>query len=216
MKKALLTLVVVGACLLGGCNYLGYLIYLVSPDKTRTVAPEFSRLDGNTVAVVVVADDEYVKNYDYFREQLIMIISEELKRHLKDVRTVDAFRVVRYQKAHPQWQGVGQSELARQFGADYLLMVTVRDYGLRVPGSSSLYRGRITADAELFDAAKPSAESRVLWSPSISAAYPEDDRPLVRIGGGVGDLRHEVDSRFAVALVKKFRSYKIKEEDDDE
>lgn len=211
MRNVLLTLVLAGACVLGGCNYLGFIFYLFIPEPTRTVAPEFDKLDGNVVAIIVIAEDEYVKNYDHFREQLIMVVSEELKRHLKKVRTVDAFQVVRYQKAHPQWRAVPQGELARQLGADYLLAVTVRDYTLRLPGSASLYCGHINADAEVFEAAKSPTESRVLWrSPEISVTYPADNRPLVRVGAGVSDLRHKLDSRFAVALVKKFRSYTIK------
>ena len=200
------------ACGGAGCNIIGFFGYFLAPgDYGTKVAPEFSKLDGNTVAILIVADDEYVKNYDYFREQLSMIIATELKTHLKDVKVIDTFRVVGYQKAHPDWHATEQNKLASTFGADYLLVVTVRDYGLRLPGSTNLYHARLTGDAELFDAAKPLTTSRVLWSPEISVAYPDDDRPLTRAGSSeVGKLRREIETRFAVALVNKFRTHHVK------
>lgn len=200
------------AASLGACNYVAYFGYLFSPSDDKTVAAEFSKLDGNTVVILIVAGDEYVKNHPYFREQLVMVTAKELKKHLDDVKTIDAFRVVRYQKAHPDWNAIPEPDLATHFGADYLLKVTVMDYALRMPGSATLYRGTITAEAELFDASKPLRESRVLWSQDISAQYPEDDRPLERMSGGERELRHEIDKRFAVALVKRFRTHKVKSE----
>ncbi len=195
-----------------GCNIIGYFGYLISPgDYGKKVAPEFSKLDGKTVAILIVADDEYVKSYDYFREQLSMVIARELKNHLDDVKTIDTFRVVGFQKAHPDWHAMEQNKLASTFGADYLLVVTVRDYGLRLPGSTNLYRARVTGDAELFDAGRPLATSRVLWSPEMSVAYPEDDRPLTRAGAAeIGQLRREIETRFAIALVNKFRTHHVK------
>jgi len=199
------------ACALGGCNYLAGLLYIFTPES-RTVSPEFDKLDGNTVAVVVAADDRFVTGYDYFREQVSMMISEELRRHLDDVKTVEASAVVGYQKAHPQWAAMPQTELARRLGADYLLVVTVRDYSLRPKGSRSLYHGHITADAELFDGTKSQDAARVFWSPEISADYPEGDWPLTRIEGGLEKMREELDKRFAQTLVRKFRHYKVKNE----
>ena len=200
------------ACGNAGCNIVGFFGYFLAPgDYGKKVAPEFSKLDGNTVAILIVADDEYVKSYDYFREQLSMVIARELKGHLEEVKTIDTFRIVGYQKAHPEWHAMEQNKLATQFGADYLLVVTIRDYGLRMPGSATLYRARITGDAELFDASRPLTTSRVLWSPEISVAFPQDDRPLTRAGSAeVGKLRREIETRFAVALVNKFRTHHVK------
>jgi len=209
-RRVLILALALTATSIGACNYIAYFGYLISPSDDQTVGAEFNKLDGNTVAILIVAGDEYVKSYDYFREQLAMVTAKELKEHLDDVKTIDAFRIVRYQKAHPDWNAMPEPKLAEQFGADYLLKVTVIDYALRLPGSATLYRGMITAEAELFDASKPHRESRVLWSQDITAAYPEDDRPLARIGGGERELRHEIDKRFAVALVKRFRTHKVK------
>jgi len=212
--RLMLTLALaLAATALGGCNIIGPILYVFAPSDDVTVGAEFNKLEGNTVAILIVAGDEYVKNYDYFREQLIMVTAKELKTHLDDVKTIDANRVVNYQKAHADWNTTPEPTLAAHFGADYLLKVTISDYALRLPGSATLYRGTITAEAELFDASKPLRESRVLWSQDITAAYPEDDRPLARIGGGGSKLRYELDKRFAVALVRRFRTHKIKAKD---
>ena len=213
-RNVLPVLLLAAACILGGCNYLAFIGYLFSPDPSRTVAPEFSKLNENTVAIVIVADDKFVKSYDYFREQLSMIISEELKRHLSDVETVEASKIVTFQKTHPQWSAMPQTELARRLDANYLLLVTVRDYRLRPTGSSSLYHGHITADVEVFDGARPKSKSRVFWSPEISADYPKGDWPLGRIEGGLEKMRYELDRKFAETLVRKFRYHKVKDEDE--
>ena len=218
MRPAKLTTVALGlvvlaaACTQGGCNWLAYIGYLFSPADTRTVAPAFSKLDDNTVAIIIVAPDKFVKSYDYFREQLGMVISQELKRHLDDVETVEAFAVVKYQKTNPNWAAVPQSELARILGADYLLVVTVRDYRLRPEGSASLYHGYISADAELFEATGDKANVRVLWSPEISVDYPKGEYPLTQFKGGLEELRFKIDSLFAEALVKQFRYHEVENE----
>ncbi len=212
---ALGLVLVAAVCIQGGCNWLAYIGYLFSPDDSRTVAPAFSKLDDNTVAIIIVAPDRFVKSYDYFREQLGMVISEELKQHLDDVETVEAFAVVKYQKSHPNWAAVPQSELARILGADYLLVVTVRDYRLRPKGSASLYHGYISADAELFEATRDKTNVRVLWCPEISVDYPKGEYPLTQFKRGLEGLRFKIDSLFAEALVKKFRYHKVKEERDE-
>ena len=216
LRNVLVALMLAAACTLGGCNYLAFIGYLFSPPPTHTVAPEFKELDGNTVAIVIVAHDKFVTSYNYFREQLSMIVSEELKRHLSDVKTVEASVVVRYQKTHPQWSATPQIELARRLGADYLMLVTVREYRLRPTGSSSLYHGHVTADVEVFNGARPESKSRVFWSPEISADYPEGDVPLGQLEGGLEKMRYELDRKFADALVRKFRYHKVKDEDNNE
>ena len=145
---------------------------------------------------------------------ILLLESEEWKAGatLVNMRPQRGEAVIEFETTPNRPDTLSQLGLARQLAADYLLVVTVRDYGLRPKGSRSLYHGHIIADAELFDGAKAKADSRVFWSPEISTDYPKGHRPLGQIEGGLPKMREELDRRFAATLVKKFRYHKVKNE----
>ena len=52
----------------GGCSTVGYVMYLFMPEgKMETVEPEFAGLAGNTVAIIIYAEDAVLYDYPLVR-----------------------------------------------------------------------------------------------------------------------------------------------------
>jgi hypothetical protein len=211
-KKLLLATCLVGLALgLGGCRVAGYLLYLVSPSRSsRTIPAEFEGLSGKTVAVLIAVDEALLSEHQYLRLQTASVIGAELEKQIEEVKVVAPQRGVRFQDDNLSWEAMSPAELGRKLGADILLRVNVLDYGLREPGSASLYRGRITGEAEIFDVSRTDDQDAVWRSEAISISFPKEGHPINRISGGARQLRFETDRRFAEALVKKFYKHEVK------
>jgi len=198
----------------GGCNILAFPLYLISPAPSGVKVPaEYDGLEDKAVAVVIDADESMLAEHQFLRLQLSDVINRELQEHIDGVKTVGPSRIVRHQDADPDWAAGDRRDMGKRFDADFVLQVTLLDYGMREPGSTSPYRGRITAEAELFCVSLPPAKARVWRGAQIDASYPEGGRPVSRISGGVRELRYETERRFAEALVKKFRTYEVEAEE---
>ena len=161
---------------------------------------------------MVTAEDSLLYEYADVRVQLSLVIAAELEKRVSGVSFVPPYRIVKYQDSDLGWRSMERGELGRKFGADFVLQINLMDYGMLEKGSASLYRGRITAEAELYNTTLPPGKTRVWRNPRIQISYPEGGRPVSRIQGGVRDLRYKTDKRFADALVKKFYDHKIKAE----
>ena len=195
----------------GGCNVLGFFMSVI-PTGGQTVKAEFAGLEGKTVAVVIEADKSLVYEWPDVRRRLSEIIRVELNRRLDDVVVVPPLRVIRYQDANLRWHLMDRGELGRKFGADYVLQVVLAEYGVREPGSASLFRGRVHAAASVHDVSRPAEQGPVWRNPDISISYPKDGRPVSRITGEIGEMRDETERRFAEALVRKFYDHEIEKE----
>ena len=192
----------------GGCRALGFFMSLI-PMPAQTVKAEFSGLDAKTVAIVIEADESLVYEWPDVRRRLSESIRAELNLHLDNVVVVRPLRVIRYQDANLRWRSMDRAKLGRKFGADYVLQVVLMDYGVREPGSASLFRGRAHAAASVFDTSRSASQVSVWRDPNIRVSYPEDGRPVSRIVGSIAAMRDEVERRFAEALVRKFYDYKV-------
>jgi len=195
----------------GGCRTLSFFMSLI-PKPAKTVQAEFSGLDGKTIAIVIEAKESLVYEWPDVRRRLSEVIRGELVRNLDDVVIVPPLQVIRYQDANLRWHSMNRAELGRKFGADYVLEVVLEDYGIREPGSASLYRGRVRATGSLFDTSRLGRHGAVWRNADIHVSYPEDGRPISRIMGNIGELRDEAERRFAKVLVRKFYDYKIEKE----
>lgn len=200
------------AITLAGCNQLAWFGYFISPSsRYKTIDAEFEGLEDKKVAVVIVAHERLLYQYPDLREQLCAMINLELTNdeYDLDIEVVRSGRIVKYQNSNSDWQAMDRPAMAKAFGADYLLQVTLGDYSMTESGSTTLYRGYICARAEVFDAAKP-AEEAMVWSGEVEASYPPDGRPVTRMANAEDTFRTHTGRLFANELVKRFRTYKMK------
>ncbi len=192
----------------GGCGPARYFAYLAAPELPgKTVPAEFSDLDGHRVVIVIFADQRVQYEHPRARLTLAAAIRAEMKERLKGVSVTDPAKVWQYQNDHAAWEMVERSELAKQFGADYVLYVALLEYATREVGSVNLYRGRITAECSLYQAGMSDQEGRVWHCDRLAVVYPESGP------SGIPDetdrtVRQEAERLLADALVKKFYDHK--------
>lgn len=210
MLRKLLLPVVVLSLGLSGCGGLRFLAYLFAPSAPRkTVRAEFAGLKGRCVAVVVYADESTRAEYPYpdVRLSVGQQIEARLNEHVKGLTVIDSQRVVRYQNQDPDWPSRERTHLGKVFNADYVLLVSLVRYGMRDPGMLDSYRGRIVAEASIYEAAMPAADARRWYAANIEVVHPNPSSPPLTYDQ-VGDLRYRIERLFAEALVGKFYTHK--------
>lgn len=195
---------------LSGCGAVRFLAYLFSPpEPKKTVRADFAGLQGRSVAVVVYADESTRAEYPYpdVRLSVGQQVEARLTEHVKGVSVIDSQRVVRYQNQDTDWSSRDRTHLGKVFNADYVLLVSLVRYAMRDPGMLDSYRGRIVAEASLYETATPEADARRWYAADFEAVYPEPSRPPLT-HEQAGDLRYRVERIFAEALVGKFYTHK--------
>jgi len=207
-RTCILCLLLAAAC--GGCtsDQLRYLAYLFSPgSQTETVKAEFPDLPGHTVAVVIYGGENVLYEYPYAPLRLSRRIEAELTEHVKKVKLVDSAAVLKYQEENIHWDTMDKTELGKLFNADYVLFVSLMEYTTREPNSVSLCRGRITAEASMYQTSLPEPQARVWNTASISTVFPEA-APTGLLPSEARRILDETERRFVDALVKKFYQHK--------
>lgn len=193
---------------LGGCPAMRYMGYLGAPEAgSKKVPAEFTGLEGRRVAIVIFADQRVQYEHPQARLTLGSVVRAKMNEHLKNVSVVDPAKVCRYQDENAHWETLDKAELAKQFGADFVLYITLVEYSTREIGSIDLYRGRITAQCSLYEAGKSDAEGRVWSCDRIAVVYPEA-APAGVPGESGRSVREAAERLWADALVKKFYEHK--------
>ena len=205
MPAILLAVAMVGA----GCHASRHMMYvLFGWGETKTIEPVFADLPGQTVAVVVYADQKTQFEYPTAVPSLSHRVAAELSDKVAKVRVIDPAAVMRFQAQTLNWDVMNKTRIGQSLGADYVLFVSVMQYTTREPGSVGLYRGTIAVEATVYQTSLPERAAAV-WQGEISATHPEDASP------GLSPLDsariQEHTERILVEnLVKKFYRHKEK------
>ena len=211
MASKLVLIVAMALCTgaAGGCQQLGYLLYLFSPpEPTKTVQAEFSDLPDHSVAVIVFTDEKVQCDYPYARIDLSLVVAEELRKRIKGIKVIEPRRIINYQDQNIDWQNVGIAQLGRRFQADYVLFVSLLEYSTREKGSLNLRRGRIRAEAGVYQTSLPERLARMKQWDNISVVHPP-----AKFTAGLGqhdeEILYKTHGLFAEALVKKFYKHQV-------
>ncbi len=212
LRTFLILSMLTGVCLAtAGCNILSYIGYAIAPrGPQKTVKAEFDDLPGHSLAVVVYTDESTEFEYPAARLELSMVIAEEFRttKPLRKVQVIDSRRVAKYQNTNLFWDSMDKTKLGEQLGADYVLLVSVMEFSTREPGSMSLYRGRITGEATLYDTSLPEKYARVWKADEIRVMFPED-APTGQLSEDDAQIRYQTEKRFAFKLVRHFYTHKV-------
>jgi hypothetical protein len=195
------------ALLLGGCQQMAFPLYVFAPEPpTQTVESEYEGLREKTVAIVIFASPDMLIDYQTVQLELSDAVGAELRRTVKDVKIVDARRVVRYQDENTVWDRLPPGKLCDTFKCDRVLMISLIEFSTREPGSVQLARARISADAGVYT---PDTPDKPKWhTPAIRVVNPPDGSK--NFGGGAEwQMRVDAEKMFAEALVKKFYKHEV-------
>jgi len=192
-----------------GCDAARYGAYLLAPSGSTVKVPaEFPGLAGRSVAVVVYADMSVQYEYPYARLEVSMVVASELKQHVPDLRVVSPRRVIAYQDQNIHWQSMDRTRLGRLLGADNVLYISLDEYSMREPGSLNLFRGRIRAQAMVYDCSKPERSACIWRDNELSVLYPAN-APTGEPGQDDLKIRYQTEKIFAEMLVKKFYDHEV-------
>jgi len=214
IKKSLAVAVAVMLLLsvgLSGCRALGYLLYLGAPNMPKTVQAEFDGLKDQKVAVVMFADYNVLYEYPAARLELSKMIQVELTKNVKGIEVVEPEKVLTYQLSNIDWESMDKSRLGRVFDADYVLYIALVEFSTREPGSLNIFRGRITAEASLYQSSGPERSACVWSDHDMRVMYPPKT-PLAQLHQDDRQIRYVTERLFADMLAKKFYKYKVSKE----
>jgi hypothetical protein len=192
-----------------GCEPMAYFLYVWWPGaREKKVKAEFAGLPGKNVVIVVYCDRRVQYEYPNVCLSLSSAAASQLAGNVKDVSVVDPRRVVKYQDGNIYWDEMDKTQLGKAFGADFVLFLSLVEYSTREPGSLNLYRGRIHAQASLYQTSLPEREARVWRGQAIRVVYPEDD-PTGLLRESDRFVRDKTEAIFADRLAKKFYDHKV-------
>ena len=193
--------------ILSGCEAAGYGLWLFTPREQRKVKAEFGSLKNQSVAVVFYVDEKTQLDYPNVRLSLGAKVAEELRKNIKGVRVVEPLRVARYQDENLHWDTQAKKTTAKDLKVDFLLIVSLVEYSMRVPGQVNAFQGRISAEAKLYDSILEEGEN-LLWESKegLDVVYPKLPQYSPR---AEPIIRQRTEQEFADVLAKKFYDHKI-------
>jgi len=208
-KWACISGLLAAATLSGGCSSEGwrYLAYIFHGGRYQNIKAEFTGFAGKTVAVVVYTDRRTQYEFPDLNLTLSSAIAGRLDKNIKGIKLVPPARIVRYQDENIYWEEMDKTELAKVFGADYLLFVPMEEFATRLPDSSYLYRGRATCEPSVYDVTKPPRDARVYKGEKIRVLYPEHE-PAGLVNENDRQIRVKTEALFADELAKRFYDHK--------
>jgi len=211
MSKKRAIILLAAAMTLGGCKPMGFLLYALWPGaRTEKVKAEYTGLADQTVAVVIYCNQDVLYEYPGVRLSIAATIGEKMRKAkgLESVRLVDPRRIVKYQDENIYWDEMDKTALGKTFGAGRVLFLCLVQYSTREPGSLNLYRGRIKAQASVYDVSLPERQAKVWNWDSIRVTYPEHD-PTGLLRDPEISIRYRTESIFADMLTKKFHDHEV-------
>ena len=209
MSRRLAIPLLAAAVALSGCKTLSFLAYALWPgSRERNVEAEYGGLADSTVAVVVYCDQGVLYEYPHVRLAISSVVTEQLRQNVKGIRPIDPRRIAKYQDEDIYWDEMDKTALGKSFAADRVLFISLVHYSSREPGSLNLYRGRITAQAAVYDAALPERKAKVWNWDNIKVVYPEHD-PTGQMRDSDAAIRFRTQQIFAEMLAKKFYDHKV-------
>jgi len=209
MTRKLLIPFLLAAAGLTGCESMAYLLYVWWPGaREKKVAAQFAELPGKSVVVVVYCDRGVQYEYPNVCLSLSSAVADELAKNVKGLDVVDPRRVVKYQDGNIYWDEMDKTQLGKAFGADFVLFISLVEYGTREPGSLNLYRGRINAQASLYKTSLDERKARLWRGKAIRVVYPEHD-PTGLLRENDRSVRDKTEAIFADKLAKRFYDHKV-------
>lgn len=215
MARKLLISTLLLSVLLCGCEtsswaYFWYVLF--GGSQTEKVEAEFSGLKNKTVAIVIFADQAVQYEYPGARAGLSLACASLFRKHIKGITVVDPLRIVKYQDENIYWDTMDKTELGNKFNADYVVYISLLEFSTREPLSTSLFRGRISAEVGIYQTSLPERQSQVDRFGDLRVIYPEED-PTGELGKDDSDVRWKTEVLFADKLTKKFYDHEVPKKD---
>lgn len=171
--------VVACAALLSGC-FAGAMIQEYQRHSTKTVAAEYTGLEGKSFAVVISADRSIQADNPRLVDELTSRITERLSGSANVPCAggyVPADQVLKYLYNHPGWASMSRVELAKALGGgekpvERLVYIDLYEYRLTDAGNQYEWNGVAAGNLSVFeiDSALPNESG---FDRTIQVKYPD-------------------------------------------
>jgi len=197
------------AMAIGGCNLLTPLIFVGAHKKT--VAPEFDKLAGKRVAVLVWVDETTLFDYPFARFELASYVSDKLysetSQRKMNVDVVDPRDVEDYLERNTPAR-VDPRSVGGEFEADYVVYLEVLEFQMRDPTQPQLLWGKIEASVNVHDIHADADRLQAYELAPVRCAYPESG-PVLLTSTNAPVVREAVYQKFAEEVARKFYEHSV-------
>lgn len=207
-KTELLTAAVL-ATSLASCNLLTPLIFI--GEHRKKIYPEFDKLAGKRVAILVWTEPATQFDYPYTRLELATYVSDKLSAEMAQRKlgtdVVDSRDVADYIQRNPDAQ-VDPYAVGKEFKADYVVFIEVLRFEMRDPNQPQFLRGTVEAAISAYDInADPDQLRRYELMP-VTCLFPEGP-PILMSRTNAPLVRQTTYHKFAEQVARKFYEHTV-------
>ena len=191
------------------CNLLTPLVFI--GEHKKKVSPEFDKLAGRRVAILVWTDPSTLFDYPYARFELATYVGDklyaEMTRRELDTEVVDPRDVEDFIQKNVNAQ-IYPHAVGEAFDADYVVYMEVLRFQFRNPEQPQFLRGQIHASVSVHDIrADPDQLRRYELAP-VKCQYP-DGAPVLMTATNAPLIREATYRKFAEQVARKFYEHTV-------
>ena len=157
---------------------------------------------------MVYADISLEYEYPSARRELTAYLSYGLVNSVENITAIEPMTTLQFQEQNLSWADLDRTEIGKKLGVDYVLFVSLIEFSTREKGSADLYRGHISAEANLYKTSMPEYQACVWYSSDIRATFPEG-KTASHVDRNDTRVRIETLRQFVDQVTKKFYKHKV-------
>ena len=191
---------------IGGCNLLEYPLYVLFGQSHTKVKAEYTGLEDQKVAVLIVGQSAIDFEEPYARMDLALATEQALTEYVKGVELADQEEIQDFQRSRFDWYSMPVSDILDQFQVQRLLYVELIQFTIREPDSVNLLRGRIWAQLRVYERESDTPDIPVLET-EVEVTFPEQ-APSSYSEAARFNIRQQSIGLFAFEVARKFHDHK--------
>lgn len=172
-STAWLMLAILLTGVLTGCDIAGFIGQGISGPKVVKVGPEYNKLAGKSVAVMVAADEQTLFGHPGAPLAISRAVSSQLAADIKDATLSDPVQVIDFQRKNPYWMTLPYGQLAKRMNVDRVILIDLIQYSTHEPGNTHVWRGTAIANVGVIEADAENPNNLV-YQQNIRVQFPEN------------------------------------------
>lgn len=205
MKPLFSMMGMAAVCLAAGCNWL--IPFMFIGEHKRSVPPEFDKLVGKRVAVLVWTEPVTLFDYPHVRLELATYVGDKIAAGVTDCDVVDPELVEEFLEKNFDAM-VAPAKVANEFNADYVVYIEVIDFQIRDASAPDLVRAHVNASISVSDLRADPDETSQFFLKPVQIRCPEH-QPLVMSSRNALLVRQQAYEKFSEVVARKFYKHMI-------
>ncbi|MCP4713231.1 MAG: hypothetical protein GY869_31760 [Planctomycetes bacterium] len=185
---------------------LEYPIYVLLGQSHTKVKAEYTGLENQKTAVIIVGQSAIDFEEPYARMDLALATEQALTEYVKGIELADQEEIQNFQRSRFDWYSLPVSDIINQFQVERLLYVELIQFTIREPESVNLLRGHIWAQLRIFEKESDTPNIPVLET-EADVIFPEQG-PSSYSEAARFNIRQQSIGLFALEVARKFHDHK--------